>query len=264
MSVYEKMTAIADNIREKTGGTEALSLDDMASGVNDVYEAGKQAEYDAFWDVYQERGARGNYKFAFGGHGWTSNTFRPKYSMRPTNAQSMFQETVNNYIEWDLVAILEECGVSIDFSKVTSSNFNNTFFSTYSTTVPLVDTTSANSSSISNTFNSAHIKKIYGLRLKDNGSQTFTSAFTDCSKLEEITITGGVIGQNISFAKSPLTVESMKSVITHLKNYAGTDKEFTYKVTFSSACLTALEAEGATSPNGNNWLDYMTDLGWNH
>lgn len=42
MSVNEKMTAIADAIRSKTGGTEPLGLDDMAVGVGDVYEAGKQ------------------------------------------------------------------------------------------------------------------------------------------------------------------------------------------------------------------------------
>ena len=50
MSVNEKMAAIADAIRSKTGGTEPLGLDDMAASVGDVYEAGKQAEYDAFWE----------------------------------------------------------------------------------------------------------------------------------------------------------------------------------------------------------------------
>ena len=40
MGIDEKMTAIADAIRSKTGGEDALTLDDMASGINDVYEAG--------------------------------------------------------------------------------------------------------------------------------------------------------------------------------------------------------------------------------
>ena len=44
MSVQEKMTDIADAIREKTGGTEPLTLDDMAASVPEVYEAGKTAE----------------------------------------------------------------------------------------------------------------------------------------------------------------------------------------------------------------------------
>ncbi len=40
MSVNEKLTAIADNMRSKTGGTEALTLDEMAAAVDDIYQAG--------------------------------------------------------------------------------------------------------------------------------------------------------------------------------------------------------------------------------
>ena len=43
MSVNEKMTAIANAIRKHTLKTDALTLDDMALGVNEVYEAGKQS-----------------------------------------------------------------------------------------------------------------------------------------------------------------------------------------------------------------------------
>ncbi len=46
MSVNSKMTAIADNIRSKTGGVTPLTLDGMAAGVNDVYEAGKASMID--------------------------------------------------------------------------------------------------------------------------------------------------------------------------------------------------------------------------
>jgi hypothetical protein len=55
----------------------------------------------------------------------------------------------------------------------------------------------------------------------------------------------------------------MKSIITHLKNYSGTASEYTYSLTLTSACKTALEAEGTTSPNGNLWTEYVSDLGWN-
>lgn len=43
MSVQEKMTAIADAIREKTGGAEKLSLDAMAAAIPEVYAAGEAA-----------------------------------------------------------------------------------------------------------------------------------------------------------------------------------------------------------------------------
>lgn len=44
MALTNKLTAIADAIREKTGGTDALTLDGMATGIAEVYEAGESAE----------------------------------------------------------------------------------------------------------------------------------------------------------------------------------------------------------------------------
>lgn len=46
MSVNEKMTAIADNIRAKTGGTEPLTLDGMAESIPEVYSAGQSSMVD--------------------------------------------------------------------------------------------------------------------------------------------------------------------------------------------------------------------------
>ena len=40
MSVKEKMTAIADAIREKTGGTELLTLDQMVDAINGIQSGG--------------------------------------------------------------------------------------------------------------------------------------------------------------------------------------------------------------------------------
>ncbi len=39
-SVKEKMTAIADEIRDKTGGTEKLTLEGIKNGIPQVYEKG--------------------------------------------------------------------------------------------------------------------------------------------------------------------------------------------------------------------------------
>ena len=45
MSVYEKMTALADAIRSKTGGTEKLTLDQMATEVNGLQVGGGGEEW---------------------------------------------------------------------------------------------------------------------------------------------------------------------------------------------------------------------------
>lgn len=73
MTVNERMTAIADAIREKTGGTEKLTLDDMPGQIGSIrsysegYDAGvvdgKQAEHAAIinpnwtsWEEYAKNG----------------------------------------------------------------------------------------------------------------------------------------------------------------------------------------------------------------
>ena len=45
MSVYEKMTALADAIRSKTGGTEKLTIDQMAAEVNGLQVGGGGEEW---------------------------------------------------------------------------------------------------------------------------------------------------------------------------------------------------------------------------
>ena len=67
MSVQEKMTAIADAIRAKTGGTAPLTLDGMALGVPAVYEKGVEAAEN----VCTER----HFAYAFVGDGTATATF---------------------------------------------------------------------------------------------------------------------------------------------------------------------------------------------
>ena len=91
---------------------------------------------------------------------------------------------------------------------------------------------------------------------------TITNPFGGCTNLKDIAIEGEWL-KSISFASSPLTVESMKSIITHLKNYKGTEEEFSYTLTLASNCKTLLNEEGSTAPNGITWKDYIFELGWN-
>ena len=51
------------------------------SGQHDGYDDGRRDEYAAFWDVYQDKGNRVNYQYAFAERGWTDETFKPKYDI---------------------------------------------------------------------------------------------------------------------------------------------------------------------------------------
>lgn len=51
--------------------------------VDAAYNAGKQAEYDRFWDAFQQNGTRTNYERAF--RRWTDEIYKPKYIPKPIN-----------------------------------------------------------------------------------------------------------------------------------------------------------------------------------
>lgn len=236
MSVKEKMTAIADNIRDKTEKTEKLNLDNIASGINEVYEAGVKSEYDRFWDSYQSYGNQRYYKNSFSGRCWNNATFKPKYDIIATTAVSMFQECCIT----DLIGCLEKQNVRLDFSGV-DYGFSNTFYGVSFPTIPQIDARKAKDG-FSGTFRSSYIVTIQKIILNEQGTQYFGSAFDTATKLQNITFEGA-IGQNISFSACPLTVESMKSIITHLKNYAESESEGKYTLTLKDECKTRLQED---------------------
>ena len=99
MSIETKLVTIAENIPE-------------------VYEAGKQAEYDAFWDIYQRNGTRANYHSAFAGEGWHKDTFKPKYLIAPNavwGAKNLFYHFGLGYTD---VLDFREVAHWFDFTNV--------------------------------------------------------------------------------------------------------------------------------------------------
>ena len=120
------MKATADAVRFVTGGEELIPWD-MSEGfkesVEKVYEAGKKAEYDAFWDNFQQNGARRNYDKGFINTSgcWNSVSFKPKYDIifEGSCPQCFYgwekgTETIN------IGAILKEQGIILDTSKATN------------------------------------------------------------------------------------------------------------------------------------------------
>ena len=222
MSISEKMTAIANNIREKTGVFKPLSLDDMASGVNETFESGKKAEYNDFWDAFQNYGNRANYAQAFS-NGFPDETYNPKYDIKGT------------------------CNMLFGLSKVSDSK---------------VRILEANNILQLCRYNS-EITRIVELNMMENtniGSDN--DPFLGATKLSELYMTG-VLAKTIKFSSCPLNVASIKSIINCMKDYSGTENEYTYTITFRTAYFNKLEAEGTTSPNGNTWAEYIDDLKWN-
>ena len=180
MSVNSKMTAIADAIRAKTGGTDALTLAGMATAIPEVYTAGEKSTYDAFWDEYQ---SSSNYYCKFAGDGWTENTFKPKYDIIPTESGMMFY---NNQIK-DLVSVLEKCGVILDLSKCTQ--IVQVFSYTLTNRIGIVD--ARNSNRMFMTFYGSKVVTIEKIMLSEK-TNVNSNVFTNCTNLENMIIEGTI------------------------------------------------------------------------
>ena len=237
-----------------------MTLDEQYTSIEEkipkVFDAGKKAEYDAFWDEYQNNGNRTNYGSAFAGIGWTTDTFKPKYDIRPIDVYMMFRKS---HLPIDLVAYLDGLGITLDFSNA-SASFQYTFDDSQFTRIGRIDFSKARGAIYYIFSNTPNLRTIDEFVVSEKITN-YSNVFTNSTALENITITG-VIGASISFQWSPLSVASMKSIISCLKNYAGTSNDLSYSITFNDECWAALEAD-STSPNGNTWKEHVNSLGWN-
>lgn len=233
--------------------------DGLQVGTGQGIEQGKQAERLRRWNIRQDNGNRTSFVYGFAGAGWTEETFDPIYDMRITNANYMFGYSA---IKVDLVEHLEKLGTVMDFTN--NAGYNNSFYQTDFIRLGVVGFSINPENPLNSTFaNSEFLETIDLLKIGNLGKQNFANTFVGCTALKNITIEG-VIGRTFQIQYSPLTVESMKSIIEHLKNYKGTSSDLTYTVKFSADCWTALEA--TTPPDGyDSWKSYVSDgLGWNY
>lgn len=210
----EYLTNIANAIRAKLGTTDTINAQDFSSKVDEVYEAGKKAQNDDFWDTYL--GARLGGQYMFCGGAWNPNTFRPSKDIVPiTFASSMFyyfnyQGTGSTF---DLEEHLNSLGVKLDTSKVTNTQYM--FREAYISRVGVLDFTSVTNKGLQYTFYNAKLKTIDKLIVTE--ATKYSSPFYGASSLVNLTMEG-TIGQS-GFSVSPctkLTKASITSIINAL------------------------------------------------
>lgn len=226
---------------------KTLVLGNKNMGSEEVYETGKNFQYNKFWDDYQQKGTLKLYNNAFSGRGWTKDTFKPKYSIRPTNAYHMFYYGGAN-CNIDMVELSEELGIEFDFSGTT--NFYQAFVGDFFKRLGVIDTRSA--SSLNGMLVEFGGETIDKLIIKSNGTTTCGTSFSLAKNLRNITIEG-VIGKDWDMLYCPLSKDSLISVVNALST---TKQGLT--VTFSMAAVEAaygsVESEEwlaliATKPN---------------
>jgi hypothetical protein len=237
MSVKSVLTTIADKIRSYTGKTDKLKLDEMPTEIEAVYNAGKsagggggseedyqrgyeegrQAEYDEFWDAFQNYGNRNSYYQQFTQYTWNDTTFKPKYPINCYATQS--------YQTFNATQVFSNTGVTIISVPITVTG------------VPLTQTF----------YQAQKLVTISSLTLNDVPSHN--SAFDGCTALKNITMGGSIIA-DIGFAKaSLLTNASVQSIIDHLADVTGqTSLKLTLHNTVGSK-LTEAQKQQITAKN---------------
>lgn len=167
-----------------------------ASGTETGEHTGTQAAYDVFWDAFQNGGNRTGYTQAFA-YAWSADTFKPKYSMRPTNATGMFNQS---RIRGDLGELLKAAGVTLDFSGIQSNLSSDMFYSSSFSALPTIDLTST--TKLVNTFAySRLLESVELVKLKDDGTTTFINPFSTVPALKELRFSG-VIGTTLSLSSA--------------------------------------------------------------
>ena len=159
--------------------TTAEKLVEIAENEQKVYEAGKEAEYNAFWDAYI--GKDGDVIAAvsmFSGYRWIDDIYNPKHTIKASNFSSMYQNCP-----------ITDTKVTLDVSNGSGTNLF---------------------------FNATNLKNI--VKLIVSSKNTFGSWFYGCTALEEIRFEG-VIGNSLDIHWSTkLSAESYYSIITALSS----------------------------------------------
>lgn len=241
------LTSLAAKFRAKLGTSGTINPQDFEGKVDAVFEAGKKSEYDAFWDAYQSNGTRTHYHSAFAGVGWTQTNFKPKYTVRPSEARNMF---LQNTAITDLTLTGK-----LDFSEVTRISDFIAWSSV--TKVPAINLSKVDQSP-SAFENASKLVTVENLILPSTPFPVNISAmFYKSAALENITITGTI--QNTGFDlhwSTKLTIESLTSILTALSKDSSVASG--KSITFPTAAQAKIQAD--TTAKGQ--YDAAISAGW--
>lgn len=212
-------------------------------GRQEGYANGKQAEYDAFWDAFQDNGNRENYMYAFAGAGWTQANYNPKYQVKPKG---------------DAGTMYRGCGIEVvsgvDFSQAEGMQY--LFYITRKMReIGIVDASKVtNANRFSYAFNTCGAKSIEKL-VFGTTSGTFSNVFNDASNLENLVIEGKINRNGLNFQWSPLTHDSLMSIINALEDYSTDTSGTAWTITLGATNVAKLTADE---------LQLIRDKGWQY
>lgn len=238
---------------------------------DEVYEKGRTDENNAFWDKFTLNGTRNWYGYAF--TGFTDEYIRPNRKIIPVGCATsdnipsyayMFMH--NSYIKKVEAQYFDFSNINTDKFKISQTTYQqgNRQICHYCSELEEFEDVGMPAGYYYYTW--ARCGKLHTIELiRSNADTRFESAFSTCSSLKNVRFEGE-IGRNLSISYSPLSMESLKSIISHLVDYKGTASEGAYTLTLKDTCKAALEADTEiVSFNGQNYtyFNLITAKGWN-
>lgn len=230
--------------------THAVHIEE--GSYDDGVEAGKKAQYDAFWDAYQQKGSS-YYRTTngvFSGERFNVNSFFPKYDIKPVGiANHLFYawESSRHSEVLDLKQRLKDCGVMLDTSGATDISYMFGYGSAICN-IPTIDCTGLTAAS-SNVFAHMWHTNTTIEKLIVNDTVTYSNWFLNTTGLVEIRFEG-VIGHDIALANaSKLSTESVQSIIDHLKDLTGESSQMLTLHADVGAKLTDAQKAAITAKN---------------
>jgi hypothetical protein len=243
VSIAEKFEVIADAVYEK--------------GLND----GNKSQYDEFWDGVQNFGSRTNYMSGF--MAWGMEYIRPKYKIvfkqNTTYPQYYIFRACNK-----LKKIEKEYFDFTQFVPSHSASSTSCWYYTFGqcSNMEYFEDLGCQAGGYFRTwYMNQKLHTIEVMRCAENSQ--YDGPIRGCTSLRNLTIEGK-IGTSFSASDSPLSVESVKSIMTALVNYKDTENEGKYTLTLNDECKTVMAQQGQLTEFGNKTYDaYIADIGWN-
>lgn len=199
----------------------AEGVTQLKQDFDDVYDAGKKAERDAFWDVLQAKGTPTRYYWRFSYPSWKDSNYNPKYDIVGVDANNALGNTF-------YTSSITDTKVAIDATRV-PSGLDATFYWAKS------------------------LKRIRKLVITEN--TTFKQSFTDCSALISIDEIEGAIGQNgfnVQWSAN-LTHDSLMSIINALADKTADTSGTEWVVTIGETNKAKLTADELAVADAKGW-----------
>lgn len=229
---------------------EAIKL---RQNIDAVYEAGKKAEHNRFWDFWQNNGKRRVYDYAF--YGLDLKDFYPKHDLVLQQANWFMRDAVCSTGKLDLAERLKECGVTLDTSTATDLAYF--LYQAEISRVPQLDFRNKPTGTVYVMFG-GHIEVIDKIMLPADGMHLY-GVFRYCTALREVQIEGQINphanGIAFQLGDSPnLSHDTIMSFVNALADMSGDTSDTQFVAKFGSTNLAKLTEDEKAIMDAKGWI----------